>query len=364
MIGAVFFMMERRRGIVVRDRNSAGPERFSGLSGARQPRIHRLPHRIAFRRHLTHGLDSFGKPAGFLERQVRGWFERWNRAKTEEIPLWIGSSRWLGERMPGIAGADHGAQRFQAGQRDAEFRAIPERVEAVLDWEMSTRRRSVGRPRRSPLLLDAAERSGRHETDATSAPGWFSRDELVEHYAVKTGRDVSHIDYYEVFAIFKLAVVLQQIYVRFHRGQTQDERFRHFDKRVRNLIRTSRRIDIIAPAWHTKRRFTHVSDRIATITLNRPDKLNAWTAIMEKEVRRQWSEAEQDGNVRVIVLTGAGRGFCAGADMSLLETVIARRDRSICITILLRNSGNGRARECSRRIFRRNIPIFLRFRSR
>jgi aminoglycoside phosphotransferase (APT) family kinase protein len=51
-----------------------------------------------------------------------------------------------------------------------------------------------------------------------------------------TGRDVSRISYYEVFAIFKLAVVLQQIFVRFYRGQTQDERFRHFDKRVQNLI--------------------------------------------------------------------------------------------------------------------------------
>lgn len=64
-----------------------------------------------------------------------------------------------------------------------------------------------------------------------------------------------------------------------------------------------------------------VSDRVATITLNRPDKLNAWTGTMEQEVRASMVEAEKDDNVRIIILTGAGRGFCAGADMSLLGAI-------------------------------------------
>ena len=92
---------------------------------------------------------------------------------------------------------------------------------------------------------------------------------------------------------------------------------------------------IIAPNMPTKETLYGVADRVATITLNRPEKLNAWTAVMEQEVRSAIEEAERDDEVRVIVLTGAGRGFCAGADMSLLSNVADRgldestRDRAL-----------------------------------
>src|SRR5947209_6130374 len=100
----------------------------------------------------------------------------------------------------------------------------------------------------------------------------------------------------------------------------------------------------------------NVADRVATITLNRPDKLNAWTAVMEQEVRRAVYDAELDADVRVIVLTGAGRGFCAGADMSLLSNIaqkgVGERER------VLENTDNGARRDHIRADFQKKYSYF------
>jgi enoyl-CoA hydratase/carnithine racemase len=92
----------------------------------------------------------------------------------------------------------------------------------------------------------------------------------------------------------------------------------------------------------TQETLYNVANRVATITLNRPDKLNAWTALMESEVRSHMQNAEQDDEVRVIVLTGAGRGFCAGADMSLLSAVAERGLDDRGREHVLHNEGNRR----------------------
>ena len=235
IIGAVFFVMERRRGIVMRDRIPPELAAFTDYPA----RVSRGFIDCLVELHAVdiekHGLVSLGKPAGFLERQVRGWFERWNRAKTEEIPLMERLIQWLTDHLPASPAPTlvHNDFKLDNLMLDAED---PGRIEAVLDWEMAT----VGDPLVDLGLIlcywSQPSDPGGTKASLTSEPGWFSRDELIGRYAQQTGRDVSRINYYEVFALFKLAVVLQQIYVRFHRGQTQDERFRHFDKRVHNLI--------------------------------------------------------------------------------------------------------------------------------
>lgn len=98
-----------------------------------------------------------------------------------------------------------------------------------------------------------------------------------------------------------------------------------------------------------------VADRVATITMNRPDKLNAWTAVMEQEVRAAIDEAERNDNVRVIVLTGAGRGFCAGADMSLLKSAA---NRGLDLNMKERALASGAQRAGARPDFQKKYSYF------
>lgn len=101
-----------------------------------------------------------------------------------------------------------------------------------------------------------------------------------------------------------------------------------------------------------------VTGHVAVVALNRPDKLNAWTAVMEQEVRSAMLAADADKNVRVIILTGAGRGFCAGADMSLLSTVAAKGLGSIDRTGQLQNSDTGESENGVRPDFRKKYSYF------
>jgi aminoglycoside phosphotransferase (APT) family kinase protein len=244
VMGAVFFLMERRHGLILR--NDIPPEL------AKVPNHARLVSEAfidcLIRLHAIDvsgtGLIALGKPEGFLERQVQGWAERWNRAKTDEKPKMARVIQWLVARRPSspaptLVHNDYKLDNVMFSAGSADRIVSVDGVEAVLDWEMAT----VGDPLADLGLtlcywawVDAPQLHARGVPALTTQPGWYTRDQFVQRYAEQTGRDLSHIGYYEVLGIFKLAVILQQIYYRFRRGQTQDARFQNFGEHVRGLV--------------------------------------------------------------------------------------------------------------------------------
>jgi aminoglycoside phosphotransferase (APT) family kinase protein len=238
VIGATFFLMERRHGVVLRD---TPPPAWASLPD--YPRMGSEAFVDCLVR--LHAVDiaapdigALGKPDGFVERQVHGWAERWQRAKTEELPEMDRVIQWLRERIPPPLAPVLVHNDFKLD--NVMLRDTAERVEAVLDWEMAT----LGDPLADLGLAVCYWTNPATSTLLTAQPGWYTREQFIERYARRTGRDVTHLGYHEVLGIFKLAVILQQIYYRFHRGQTSDERFRGFDARVRSLVeRAARMVD-------------------------------------------------------------------------------------------------------------------------
>jgi aminoglycoside phosphotransferase (APT) family kinase protein len=237
-LGAVFFIMERRHGLILRDDI---PPQLAKLPNypqlASEAFIDCLVRLHAIDISET-GLTALGKAEGFLERQVRGWADRWNRAKMDDASEMDRVIQWLIDRMPSSPAPTLVHNDYKL---DNVMLAVESGVgiEAVLDWEMAT----VGDPLADLGLTlcywawaDAPQLGAGGVPALTSQPGWYSRDQLVQRYGELTGRDLSHIGYYEVLGVFKLAVILQQIYQRFRRGQTQDTRFQSFGQRVRELV--------------------------------------------------------------------------------------------------------------------------------
>jgi aminoglycoside phosphotransferase (APT) family kinase protein len=237
--GAQFYVMERRQGLVVRDREppelADRPDDRRRVSASIVDALAGL-HAVDI---VEKGLTGLGKPAGFVERQVRGWTERWQRSKIAELPEMEELARWLLGHLPAepvrpsVVHGDFKLDNVMLAANDVG------RLVAVFDWEMC----ALGDPLVDVgILLAYWSRTEPSElgdalTPVTHRPGWFTRDEVVEHYARRSGRDVSGILFYETFALFKIAVVIQQIFSRFARGQTDDPRFARFDLRVAHLAR-------------------------------------------------------------------------------------------------------------------------------
>ncbi len=245
VIGVPFYLMERRRGLVIR--RETPPEIGDSLDLRRRVSESVVDTLTALHRVDIHstGLDSIGKPVGFVTRQVRGWAERWQRAKTTEIKEIDEVIEWLQQRIPpepdplNPATLVHNDFKLDNVMLDP---ADPARVVAVLDWEMCT----TGDPLVDLGVLlcywpEGADTEARRESisPVTTEPGWMTRAQLVQRYSEKSGRDVTGIAFYEVFALFKIAVVVQQIYFRYARGQTRDERFAGFGPRVEGLARAA-----------------------------------------------------------------------------------------------------------------------------
>jgi aminoglycoside phosphotransferase (APT) family kinase protein len=237
IVGSTFYVMERRKGLVIRNEE---PDALTNHPELRRRVSEAIVDTLADL-HLVDinapGLSSLGKPTGFVERQVRGWTERWHGSKTSEQDSMDQLTKWLIDRLPPETSRPtllHGDYKLDNVMLD---HANVEKLVAVFDWEMS----ALGDPlidlgiflaywvHTAPAAQEESLRS------VTTRPGWANRDEVIERYASRTGFDVSNILFYEVFAVFKLAVVLQQIFYRYHRGQTDDPRFASLDKQVERL---------------------------------------------------------------------------------------------------------------------------------
>jgi aminoglycoside phosphotransferase (APT) family kinase protein len=238
VIGSTFYVMERRRGLVVRHEE---PGQLAGQPQQRQRASQAMVDVLA-QLHLVdikvHGLSALGKPTGFVERQVKGWHQRWQGSKTTEQSDMDSLSDWLMARLPEDATTPslvHGDYKLDNVMFDP---GDVGRLVGVFDWEMS----AVGDPLIDVGLFLAywvhiAPMSSESLVIVTTRPGWFTRDEVLARYEERTRHDLREIKFYEVFAVFKIAVVLQQIFFRYHRGQTDDPRFANLDKQVDVLAR-------------------------------------------------------------------------------------------------------------------------------
>ncbi len=238
VIGSPFYVMERVRGVILRRKLPDGfvlePETAQRLSEAfidNLAALHSLDYNVV-------GLGDLGKPAGYLERQVKGWIERYHGSKTEEFPEIQHITLWLGEHMPPQSDStlvhnDYKYDNMILAEDDIT------QIKAVLDWEMCTLGdplTDLGTALAYWVNADDPPEVQMVRWGPTSIPGSLTRRQLADRYAAKTGRDVSHLLFYYVFALFKVAVIIQQIYYRYYHGLTHDQRFATLGEVAKMLV--------------------------------------------------------------------------------------------------------------------------------
>ncbi|MDD5775927.1 MAG: phosphotransferase family protein, partial [Candidatus Omnitrophica bacterium] len=229
ILGCPFYVMERIEGIILRRELPQGlsftPQEARALC-ERFIEVYAALHHVDYRKA---GLEGYGKPEGYVRRQVEGWSDRYRSARTEDAPDFEPVIAWLHAKMPAesaIVSVIHNDYRFDNVVLDPRN---PLEIIGVLDWEMAT----IGDP-----LMDLggalAYWVDRHDPPnmqairiaPTHLEGMMTRRELINAYAGRMDMTIENIDFYYCFGLFRLAVIAQQIYYRFYYGQTKDERFK------------------------------------------------------------------------------------------------------------------------------------------
>ena len=221
VIGAPFFLMEKVEGMIIRNRPpaEASSSFFQSLSQSALDVLIEL-HSLEL---SASGLGALGKPEGYALRQVQGWAERFQKAKTSEVPLIEKAFEWLLVSLPATSDVAFIHNDFKF---DNLVISTSGEVQAVLDWEMA--------PVGDPLMelgttlaywAEAEDEDILKMFNLSYVPGNFTRREVIDYYGSRTGRNVSEMGFYYVFGLCKVATIAQQIYQRFSLGYSKDPRF-------------------------------------------------------------------------------------------------------------------------------------------
>jgi aminoglycoside phosphotransferase (APT) family kinase protein len=249
ILGVPFYVMDHVDGVVASAQAPpalASPEHRLAMGTALVDVLAAL-HAVDWR---ALGLEGFGRPAGYAERQVRRFASLWEETRTRELPAVDEVGRWLAERVPPAQDATivHGDYRIG----NVMFgRAAPARMLAVLDWEMATLgdpladlgyfTATYARPGEAPNAMTDL-------SAATRERGFPEREDLARRYATRTGRSIELLGWYQVLALWKACVFLEGSYRRYRAGTTDDAWFATLGERVPQLAETARRLAVAADA--------------------------------------------------------------------------------------------------------------------